>query len=93
MEKNFVESIHHINFVVGNSIISSSFFCTNFNFEPTHYQDLTTGEKKLSSRVIKQNNINLIFSSSSNPSNDEFYSHYQKHGENSIFDVAFEVVN
>jgi hypothetical protein len=86
-----IERIHHINFTVGNSLLNSSFYNSKFQFTPLFYRGLDTGDKKINSHVVQQNDIKLVFTSSKKDKNN-VYQHYKKHGENSVFDIAFEVV-
>ena len=80
--------IHHLNFCVGNTINTTNSICKNFNFEK--YAIFKSGNRI--TQTIKQNEIIFSFTSTTSPKDEEFHKYYQKHGDLSIFDIAFSVV-
>jgi hypothetical protein len=83
-----INGIHHLNFYVGNTISTSNSFCKDFNFQ----KFATFSNQKRITQTLKQNKILFSFTSSNSPNDKEFHEYYQKHGDLSIFDIAFSVV-
>eukprot|EP01080_Neovahlkampfia_damariscottae_P006448 gene6448-10455_t len=82
-------NIHHLNFCVGNTISTTKSFCKEFNF--IKYAFNTSGDRF--TETLKQNQIIMSFTSSTSPNDEEFHEYYRKHGDLSIFDIAFSVEN
>jgi len=83
----------HILFWVGNAKQAASFYTTRFGFEYYAYQGLETGQRHVSTHVLKRNDIYLAFASSYGPyehKDNEMGEHLLKHGDG-IRDVAFTV--
>ncbi|RKP16105.1 Glyoxalase/Bleomycin resistance protein/Dihydroxybiphenyl dioxygenase, partial [Rozella allomycis CSF55] len=80
----------HIVFWVGNAKQAASFYCTRYGFTEVAYQGLETGHRDVVSRVVKQNDIILVFQSQLNPGKGEMADHLATHGDG-VKDVAFTV--
>jgi len=83
----------HLTFWVGNALQAASFYCVRLGFKPWLYSGLETGNRKVASHVIKQNNIIIVFQSGLEPNEPkEMAEHLTMHGDG-CKDVSFQVEN
>lgn len=54
---------------------------------------METGDYKRTTRVIKQQNILFAFESSIDPKDESFFKQLREHGDNSVRDIALQVVS
>lgn len=91
MSQNNTEklSIDHVRLFVGNTVYSTSFYGSQFNFEKVSEQGMQSSHRTTS--IIQQNNIKFALTSSNHPVDTEFFEYYRKHGDQSVQDIAFYV--
>ncbi|EGC37153.1 hypothetical protein DICPUDRAFT_97354 [Dictyostelium purpureum] len=80
----------YVNLYVGNALQAASYYITKFGFQNLAYKGLKHGDRRLSTHVVKQNNIVIAFTTSTDKEDSEFSSLLQKHGD-SIKEIAFTV--
>ena len=83
----------HVTFWVGNAKQAASFYSTRMGFDYIGYKGLETGDRKVASHVLRNNNITFQLCSVYNQdSNENMNAHLIKHGDG-VKDVAFTVEN
>jgi len=58
-----ITGVDHVRFYVGNAFMSSDFFCQKFGFTQHAFDGFQTGNKHLCTKVVKQQNVYLAFTS------------------------------
>jgi 4-hydroxyphenylpyruvate dioxygenase len=79
-------------FVFSNAKQVADWYCLRLGFEEVAYRGLETGSRDIATRVVKQQNILLAFSSPLNPVDNELSARIAVTGD-AVKDVAFRVVD
>jgi 4-hydroxyphenylpyruvate dioxygenase len=84
-----LKKIHHVEFYVGNAKQAEFYYRHAFGFSRLAYSGLETGNRETTSYVMRQNRVNLVFTT---PLSDEHEAaeHIRKHGDG-VRDIAFQV--
>jgi 4-hydroxyphenylpyruvate dioxygenase len=84
-----LKKIHHLEFFVGNAKQAEFYYRKAFGFSQAAYTGLETGNRETTSYVMRQNRVNLVFTTPLSP--DHFGSeHIKTHGDG-VYDIAFQV--
>lgn len=84
-----LKKIHHLEFFVGNAKQAEFYYRKAFGFSRAAYTGLETGNRETTSYVMRQNRVNLVFTTPLSP--DHFGSeHIKQHGDG-VYDIAFQV--
>ncbi|MBX9695031.1 MAG: 4-hydroxyphenylpyruvate dioxygenase [Cyanobacteria bacterium] len=89
MEEIPITGFDYVEFYVGNAKQASYFYEHGLGFEVTGYRGLETGERKLTSYALQQNNVKIILTSSVDP-NHEVAEHVRRHGDG-VRSIGFTV--
>ena len=84
-----LRQIHHVEFWVGNAKQAAFFYRKAFGFSEFAYSGLETGQRTMTSYVLKQGRARFVFAtplSSTHPAAD----HLRAHGDG-VRDIAFQV--
>jgi 4-hydroxyphenylpyruvate dioxygenase len=84
-----LKRIHHVEFWVGNAKQAAYYYHKAFGFDYYAYRGLETGNRELTSYVMRQNDIYLVFTTPMHPDH-EINAHLVKHGDG-VRDICFEV--
>ncbi len=90
-EEIAIEGFDHVEFYVGNALQASYYFHKGFGFDVVGYRGLETGERDLSSYVLKQKNIQLVLTSSLHP-DTEIARHVSNHADG-VKSIGFRVLD
>jgi 4-hydroxyphenylpyruvate dioxygenase len=84
-----LKKIHHVEFYVGNAKQAEFYYRNAFGFSRAAYSGLETGNRETTSYVMRQNRVNLVFTT---PLDDDHFAaeHIRKHGDG-VRDIAFQV--
>ncbi|CAI8057926.1 4-hydroxyphenylpyruvate dioxygenase [Geodia barretti] len=80
----------HLTFWVGNAKQAAYYYCAVMGFRPMAYKGLETGERKVVSHAVRQNDVIFVFQSALFPGNEEMGAHLTAHGDG-VKDIAFSV--
>lgn len=84
-----LKKIHHLEFYVGNAKQAEFYYRKAFGFSRAAYTGLETGNRETTSYVMRQNRVNLVFTTPMSP--EHFGSeHIKIHGDG-VYDIAFQV--
>ena len=84
-----LKKIHHVEFYVGNAKQAEFYYRNAFGFSRAAYSGLETGNRETTSYVMRQNRVNLVFTtplSEDHPAAE----HIRTHGDG-VRDIAFQV--
>lgn len=84
-----LEKIHHVEFYVGNAKQAEFYYRKAFGFSRHAYAGLETGNRKTTSYVMRQGNINFVLTAPMGPEHPAA-DHLKKHGDG-VKDIAFLV--
>ena len=84
-----LKKIHHVEFYVGNAKQAEFFYRKAFGFSRAGYMGLETGNREVTSYLLKQNNVNFILSTPLSPDHPGS-EHIKQHGDG-VHDIAFQV--
>lgn len=80
----------HVHLWVSNSKQAATYYCLRFGFTEIAYKGLETGSRDVSSRVVRLNDVTLVFSSPLEPKHSEIGDLVNRQGDG-VRDVAFAV--
>ncbi len=91
MEKNplGLKKIHHIEFYVGNAKQAEFYYRKAFGFSRAAYRGLETGDREVTSYVLRQNRVNFVLTTPLTPEHPSA-EHIKQHGDG-VRDIAFMV--
>jgi 4-hydroxyphenylpyruvate dioxygenase len=84
-----LKKIHHIEFYVGNAKQAEFYYRKAFGFSRAAYMGLETGNRGVTSYLLKQNRVNFILSTPMSPDHPGS-EHIKQHGDG-VHDIAFLV--
>lgn len=84
-----LKKIHHVEFYVGNAKQAEFYYRKAFGFSRLGYMGLETGNREVTSYLLKQSNINFILSTPMSPEHPGS-EHIKQHGDG-VHDIAFLV--
>ncbi len=84
-----LKKIHHVEFYVGNAKQAEFFYRKAFGFSRIAYMGLETGNRKVTSYVLRQNRVNFILTTPLSPEHPGS-EHIKQHGDG-VHDIAFLV--
>ncbi len=84
-----LKKIHHVEFYVGNAKQAEFYYRKAFGFSRIGYMGLETGNREVTSYLLKQNNVNFILSTPLSPDHPGS-EHIKQHGDG-VHDIAFQV--
>lgn len=84
-----LKKIHHVEFYVGNAKQAEFYYRKAFGFSRVGYMGLETGNREVTSYLLKQTNINFILSTPMSPEHPGS-EHIKQHGDG-VHDIAFLV--
>ena len=84
-----LKKIHHVEFYVGNAKQAEFFYRKAFGFSRAAYMGLETGNREVTSYLLRQSNINFILSTPMSPEHPGS-EHIKQHGDG-VHDIAFLV--
>lgn len=84
-----LKKIHHVEFYVGNAKQAEFYYRKAFGFSRHAYRGLETGDRDLTSYVMRQGNVNFVLSAPMGPEHPAA-EHIKKHGDG-VRDIAFMV--
>jgi 4-hydroxyphenylpyruvate dioxygenase len=84
-----LKKIHHVEFYVGNAKQAEFYYRKAFGFSRLGYMGLETGNREVTSYLLRQSNINFILSTPMSPEHPGS-EHIKQHGDG-VHDIAFLV--
>jgi len=84
-----LKKIHHVEFYVGNAKQAEFYYRKAFGFSRAAYMGLETGNRQVTSYVMRQNRVNFILSTPLSPEHPGA-EHIKQHGDG-VHDIAFQV--
>ncbi len=84
-----LKKIHHVEFYVGNAKQAEFYYRKAFGFSRHAYRGLETGDRDVTSYVMKQNRIYFVLTTPLNPEHPAA-EHIKQHGDG-VRDIAFQV--
>ncbi len=84
-----LKKIHHVEFYVGNAKQAEFYYRKAFGFSRAAYMGLETGNREVTSYVLRQNRVNFILSTPMSPDHPGS-EHIKQHGDG-VHDIAFLV--
>ena len=84
-----LKKIHHVEFYVGNAKQAEFYYRKAFGFSRAAYMGLETGNREVTSYVMRQNRVNFILSTPMSPDHPGA-EHIKRHGDG-VHDIAFLV--
>jgi len=84
-----LKKIHHVEFYVGNAKQAEFYYRKAFGFSRAGYMGLETGNREVTSYLLRQGNINFILSTPMSPDHPGS-EHIKQHGDG-VHDIAFLV--
>ena len=84
-----LKKIHHVEFFVGNAKQAEFYYRKAFGFSRAAYRGLETGDREVTSYLMKQNRVNFILTTPLLPEHPAA-EHIKQHGDG-VRDIAFEV--
>ncbi len=86
-----LKKIHHVEFYVGNAKQAEFYYRKAFGFSRAGYRGLETGERDVTSYLMRQVNINFVLTTPMHPDHPAA-EHIKQHGDG-VRDIAFYVEN
>lgn len=84
-----LKKIHHVEFYVGNAKQAEFYYRKAFGFSRAGYSGLETGNREVTSYLMRQNRVNFILTTPLNPEHPAA-EHIKQHGDG-VRDIAFHV--
>ncbi len=84
-----LKKIHHVEFYVGNAKQAEFYYRKAFGFSRAAYSGLETGNREVTSYLMRQVNINFVLTTPLNPEHPAA-EHIKQHGDG-VRDIAFYV--
>lgn len=84
-----LKKIHHIEFYVGNAKQAEFYYRKAFGFSRAGYSGLETGNREVTSYLLRQVNINFVLTTPLHPEHPAA-EHIKQHGDG-VRDIAFQV--
>ncbi len=84
-----LKKIHHVEFYVGNAKQAEFFYRKAFGFSRAGYMGLETGNREVTSYLLRQNRVNFILTTPLSPDHPGS-EHIKQHGDG-VHDIAFLV--
>ena len=84
-----LKKIHHVEFYVGNAKQADFYYRKAFGFSRAGYMGLETGNREVTSYLLRQNRVNFILSTPLSPEHPGA-EHIKQHGDG-VHDIAFQV--
>src|SRR5436309_10414776 len=84
-----LKKIHHVEFYVGNAKQAEFYYRKAFGFSRAGYRGLETGERDVTSYLMRQVNINFVLTTPMHPDH-QAAEHIKQHGDG-VRDIAFYV--
>ncbi|HMJ07735.1 MAG TPA: 4-hydroxyphenylpyruvate dioxygenase [Pyrinomonadaceae bacterium] len=84
-----LKKIHHVEFYVGNAKQAEFYYRKAFGFSRLAYRGLETGDREVTSYLMRQNRVNFILTTPLNPEHPAA-EHIKQHGDG-VRDIAFQV--
>jgi 4-hydroxyphenylpyruvate dioxygenase len=84
-----LKKIHHVEFYVGNAKQAEFYYRKAFGFSRAAYRGLETGERDVTSYLMRQVNINFVLTTPMHPDHPAA-EHIKQHGDG-VRDIAFYV--
>jgi 4-hydroxyphenylpyruvate dioxygenase len=84
-----LKKIHHVEFYVGNAKQAEFYYRKAFGFSRAAYRGLETGERDVTSYLMRQVNINFVLTTPMHPEHPAA-EHIKQHGDG-VRDIAFYV--
>ncbi len=86
-----LKKIHHVEFYVGNAKQAEFYYRKAFGFSRHAYRGLETGDREVTSYLMRQNNVNFMLTTPLTPDHPAA-EHIKQHGDG-VRDIAFYVEN
>jgi 4-hydroxyphenylpyruvate dioxygenase len=84
-----LKKIHHVEFYVGNAKQAEFYYRKAFGFSRAAYRGLETGDREVTSYVLRQNRVNFVLTTPLVPEHPAA-EHIKQHGDG-VRDIAFQV--
>src|SRR6188768_3114323 len=84
-----LKKIHHVEFYVGNAKQAEFYYRKAFGFSRAGYMGLETGNREVTSYLLRQNRVNFILTTPLSPEHPGA-EHIKQHGDG-VHDIAFQV--
>jgi 4-hydroxyphenylpyruvate dioxygenase len=84
-----LKKIHHVEFYVGNAKQAEFYYRKAFGFSRHAYRGLETGDREVTSYLMRQNNVNFMLTTPLTPEHPAA-EHIKQHGDG-VRDIAFYV--
>ncbi len=84
-----LKKIHHVEFYVGNAKQAEFYYRKAFGFSRAAYRGLETGERDVTSYLMRPNRVNFVLTAAMHPDH-RVAEHVKKHGDG-VQDIAFYV--
>lgn len=84
-----LKKIHHVEFYVGNAKQAEFYYRKAFGFSRLAYRGLETGDREVTSYVLRQNRVNFVLTTPLVPEHPAA-EHIKQHGDG-VRDIAFQV--
>jgi len=84
-----LKKIHHVEFYVGNAKQAEFYYRKAFGFSRAAYMGLETGNRQVTSYLLRQNRVNFILTTPLSPEHPGA-EHIKQHGDG-VHDIAFQV--
>lgn len=84
-----LKKIHHVEFYVGNAKQAEFYYRKAFGFSRAAYSGLETGNREVTSYLMRQTNINFVLTTPLSPEHPAA-EHIKQHGDG-VRDIAFQV--
>jgi 4-hydroxyphenylpyruvate dioxygenase len=84
-----LKKIHHVEFYVGNAKQAEFYYRKAFGFSRAGYRGLETGDREVTSYLMRQNRVNFILTTPLLPEHPAA-EHIKQHGDG-VRDIAFQV--
>ena len=82
-----LKKIHHVEFYVGNAKQAEFYYRKAFGFSRAGYMGLETGNREVTSYLMRQTNINFVLTTPMSPEHPAA-EHIKQHGDG-VHDIAF----
>lgn len=84
-----LKKIHHVEFYVGNAKQAEFYYRKAFGFSRAAYRGLETGDREVTSYLMRQNRVNFVLTTPLLPEHPAA-EHIKQHGDG-VRDIAFQV--
>ena len=84
-----LKKIHHVEFYVGNAKQAEFYYRKAFGFSRVAYRGLETGDREVTSYILRQNRVNFMLTTPLTPEHPAA-EHIKQHGDG-VRDIAFQV--